>query len=159
MASPAEEEVSMEFNMSMVVPATPAQLWETLVDVPSISSCIPGCEDVNEIERLATYKATVKQKIGPFKIEVPADIIVESVTEPSNVRIRATGRDKFTGTRLTAILDVTVTSDGPSSTLAVDAKVDIQGRLATMGLGVIKRRVDQNFEEFETKLKALLGVA
>jgi carbon monoxide dehydrogenase subunit G len=155
----AAEEMSMEFNMSMVVPATPAQLWNTLIDVPSISSCIPGCENVEEIERLATYKATVRQKIGPFKIEVPADIVVESVTEPSNVRIRAIGRDKFTGTRLTAILDVNVTLDGSESTLAVDAKVDIQGRLATMGLGIIKCRVDQNFEEFEAKLKKLLGAA
>jgi uncharacterized protein len=155
----AAEEMSMEFNMSMVVPASPAQLWNTLIDVPSISSCIPGCENVEEIERLATYKATVKQKIGPFKVEVPADIVVESVTEPSNVRIRAMGRDKFTGTRLTAILDVNVTPDGSESTLAVDAKVDIQGRLATMGLGIIKRRVDQNFEEFEAKLKSLLGAA
>jgi hypothetical protein len=155
----AAKEMSMEFNMSMVVPATPAQLWNTLIDVPSISSCIPGCENVQEIERLATYKATVKQKIGPFKVEVPADIVVESVTEPSNVRIRAIGRDKLTGTRLTAILDVNVTPDGSESTLAVDAKVDIQGRLATMGLGVIKRRVDQNFEEFEAKLKSLLGAA
>lgn len=145
--------------MSMVVPAAPAELWKTLLDVPSISSCIPGCENVEEIERLVSYKATVKQKIGPFKIEVPADIVVEAITEPSNVRIRATGRDKFTGTRLTASLDVNVTTDGSDSTLAVDAKVDIQGRLATMGLGVIKRRVDQNFEEFEVKLKSLVGSA
>lgn len=149
----------MEFNMSMVVPASPAELWKTLLDVPSISSCIPGCENVEEIEQLAIYKATVKQKIGPFKVEVPADIVVESITELSNVRIRATGRDKFTGTRLIAILDVNVAPDGADSTLAVDAKVDIQGRLATMGLGVIKRRVDQNFEEFEVKLKNLVGAA
>ncbi|PZA10477.1 hypothetical protein DNX69_14015 [Rhodopseudomonas palustris] len=149
----------MEFNMSMVVPATRAELWKMLLDVPSISSCIPGCENVEEIERLVSYKATVKQKIGPFKIEVPADIVVEAITEPSNVRIRATGRDKFTGTRLTANLDVNVTADGLDTTLAVDAKVDIQGRLATMGLGVIKRRVDQNFEEFEVKLKNLVGAA
>lgn len=149
----------MEFNMSMVVPASPAELWKTLLDVPSISSCIPGCENVEEIERLAIYKATVKQKIGPFKVEVPADIVVESITEPLNVKIRATGRDKFTGTRLTAILDINVVPVGADSTLAVDAKVDIHGRLATMGLGVIKRRVDQNFEEFEGKLKNLVGAA
>ena len=147
----------MEFNMSMVVPATPEDLWKTLIDVPSISSCIPGCENVEEIARLESYKATVKQKIGPFKVEVPAEILVESVTEPSHVRTRATGRDKFTGTRLAVILDVNVIPEGPGSKLAVDAKVDIQGRLATMGLGVIKRRVDQNFEEFETRLKSLLG--
>jgi carbon monoxide dehydrogenase subunit G len=149
----------MEFNMSMVVPATPEDLWKTLIDVPSISSCIPGCENVEEIARLESYKATVKQKIGPFKVEVPAEILVESVTEPSHVRTRATGRDKFTGTRLAVILDVNVIPEGPGSKLAVDAKVDIQGRLATMGLGVIKRRVDQNFEEFETRLKSLLGAA
>jgi carbon monoxide dehydrogenase subunit G len=147
----------MEFNMSMVVPAIPEELWKTLIDVPSISSCIPGCEDVKEIGRLETYKATVKQKIGPFKIEAPADIVVESVTEPSHVRTRATARDKFTGTRIAVVLDVNVTPEGSGSKLAVDAKVDIQGRLATMGLGVIKRRVDQNFEEFETRLKNLLG--
>jgi len=150
----------MEFNMSMVVPASPTQLWSTLLDVPRISGCIPGCENVEEIERLATYKATVKQKIGPFKVEVPADIVVESMTEPSHVRTRATGRDKLTGTRLAVVLDVTVTPEGPSSsTFAVDAKVDVQGRLATMGFGVLKRRVDQNFEEFEKRLKEMLGAA
>lgn len=149
----------MEFNMSMVVPASPTQLWSTLLDVPRISGCIPGCENVEEIERLATYKATVKQKIGPFKVEVPADIVVESITEPSHVRTRATGRDKLTGTRLAVVLDVTVTPKGSGSTFAVDAKVDVQGRLATMGFGVIKRRVDQNFEEFEKRLKEMLGAA
>jgi carbon monoxide dehydrogenase subunit G len=149
----------MEFKMSMVVPATPAELWRTLLDVPRISSCIPGCDHVEEIEPLATYKATVKQKIGPFKIEVPADIVVESITEPSHVRTRATGRDKFTGTRLAVVLDVTVTPQDTGSLFAVDAQVDVQGRLATMGFGIIKRRVDQNFEEFEKKLKEMLGAA
>lgn len=149
----------MEFNMSMVVPATPEELWKTLIDVPSISSCIPGCENVEEITRLESYRATVKQKIGLFKVEVPAEILVESVTEPSHVRTRATGRDKFTGTRLAVILDVSVIPEDSGSRLTVDAKVEIQGRLATMGLGVIKRRVDQNFEEFETRLKTLLGGA
>jgi uncharacterized protein len=150
----------MEFSMSMAVPASPVELWNTLIDVARISACIPGCENVEEIEPLAVYKATVKQKIGPFKIEVPADIIVESITEPSHVRTRATGRDKFTGTRLAVVLDVTVTPrDGDGSTFAVEAKVDVQGRLASLGFGMIKRRVDQNFEEFEERLRKLLEVA
>lgn len=147
----------MEFKMSMVVPATPEGLWSTLLDVPRISACIPGCESVDEIERLATYKAIFKQKIGPFKVEVPTDIVVESIIEPSRVRTRASGRDKFTGTRLAVVLDVTVTPEESGSTFAVDANVDVQGRLASMGFGIIKRRVDQNFEEFEKRLKEMLG--
>jgi carbon monoxide dehydrogenase subunit G len=149
----------MEFKMSMVVPATPEELWSILLDVPRISACIPGCVNVEEIEPLATYKATIKQKIGPFKVEAPAEIVVESITEPSHIRTRATARDKFTGTRIAVVLDVTVTPEEVGSVFAVDAKVDVQGRLATMGFGVIKRRVDQNFEEFENKLKEMLGAA
>jgi carbon monoxide dehydrogenase subunit G len=142
--------------MTMALSAPPVELWKTLTDVARISQCIPGCENVEEIERLATYKAMVKQKIGPFKIEVPADIVVESVTEPSHVRTRATGRDKFTGTRLAVILDVTVMLDGAGSTLNVEAQVDVQGRLASLGMGIIRRRADQNFEEFEQRLKAVM---
>ncbi len=41
------------------------------------SACIPGCENVEEIELFAIYKAMVKQKIGPFPVEVPADIVVD----------------------------------------------------------------------------------
>jgi carbon monoxide dehydrogenase subunit G len=147
----------MEFKMSMITPAKPEELWSVLLDVPRISACIPGCENVEEIEPLATYKATVKQKIGPFKVEAPADIVVESMTRPSHIRTRATARDKFTGTRIAVVLDVSVMPEEVGSTFTVDAKVDVQGRLATMGFGVIKRRVDQNFEEFEKKLKEMLG--
>ncbi|HVR58455.1 MAG TPA: SRPBCC domain-containing protein [Pseudolabrys sp.] len=147
----------MEFSMSMAVTSAPAELWKTLIDVARISQCIPGCENVEEIERLTVYKATVRQKIGPFKIEAPADIVVEAIEEPAHVRTRATARDKFTGTRIAVMLNVTVTPrDGAGSTLDVQAQVDVQGRLASLGFGMIKRRVDQNFEEFELRLKKML---
>ncbi|MEH2510388.1 carbon monoxide dehydrogenase subunit G [Nitrobacteraceae bacterium AZCC 1564] len=148
----------MQFSMSMTLPVAPDKVWNTLIEVARISECIPGCENVEEIERLASYKAVMKQKIGPFKIEVPADIVVESLTEPSHVRTRASGRDKFTGTRLAVLLDVTLLSQdsGSGSTLDVRAEVDVQGRLASLGLGVIKRRAEQNFEEFEQRLKTML---
>ncbi|WP_245303764.1 CoxG family protein [Pseudorhodoplanes sinuspersici] len=144
--------------MSMTLPAAPADVWNTLTEVARVSQCIPGCEDVEEIERLSSYKAIMKQKIGPFKIEVPADIIVESLTEPSHVRTRASGRDKFTGTRLAVVLDVRLMpqEEGGGSTLDLQAEVDVQGRLASLGFGIIKRRADQNFEEFEQRLKTML---
>lgn len=150
----------MEFAMSMTVRASPAELWETLIDVGRISACIPGCERVEEIERLVRYTALFKQKVGPFKIEAPAEIRVESVAEPSRVRTRATGRDRFTGTRLAVVMEVTVTPrDDTGSDFAVAARVDVQGRLASLGFGVVKRRVDQNFAEFEARLKKLLEAA
>jgi uncharacterized protein len=146
----------VQFTMAMDLPGAPKDIWGVLTDVKRISECIPGCENVEEIDRLAAYKATVKQKIGPFKLEVPADIVVNSVIEPSQVGIRATGRDKITGTRLSVVLDVTITPQGQGSKLNVGAQLEVQGRLATLGLSVIKRRAEQNFQEFETRLRAIL---
>ncbi|WJR79896.1 SRPBCC domain-containing protein [Bradyrhizobium sp. NP1] len=146
----------MQFAMSMDLPAAPERMWGVLTDVKRISECIPGCENVEEIVRLATYKATVKQKIGPFKLEVPADIVVDEVVEPSRVGMHATGRDKFTGTRLSVALEVTLVREGHGAKLNVSAQLDVQGRLATLGMSVIKRRAEQNFQEFETRLRAVL---
>jgi carbon monoxide dehydrogenase subunit G len=148
----------MQFTMSMDVPLPPAELWVVLTDVAQISQCIPGCEQVEEVDRLALYKAVVKQKIGPFKMEVPAEIVVEEVAEPDFVRTRATGRDRITGTTLAVTLTVTLEPAGSSSVLGVDALVEVQGRLATLGSSIIKRKAEQNFAEFEERLKLLLGV-
>lgn len=146
----------MQFVMSMDLPAAPQEMWSVLTDVKRISECIPGCENVEEIDRLATYKAIVRQKIGPFKLEVPADIVVDNVVEPSHVGMHAAGRDRITGTRLSVVLDVTLSPLGEGSRLNVEARLEVQGRLATLGLSVIKRRAEQNFQEFEARLRAIL---
>jgi carbon monoxide dehydrogenase subunit G len=146
----------VQFAMSMDLPAAPQEMWSVLTDVKRISECIPGCESVEEIDRLAAYKAIVKQKIGPFKLEVPADIVVDNVVEPSHVGMQATGRDKITGTRLSVSLDVILAPHGEGSRLNVEARLEVQGRLATLGLSVIKRRAEQNFQEFEARLRAIL---
>lgn len=149
----------MQFTMSMDLAAAPEETWSVLTDVKRISECIPGCENVQEIERLAVYKATVKQKIGPFKLEVPADILVDEADEPTRVRMHAAGSDKFTGTRLSVVMDVTLVPENKGTKLKVDAQIEVNGRLATLGMPMIKRRAEQNFQEFEFWLLALLEKA
>jgi carbon monoxide dehydrogenase subunit G len=149
----------VQFTMSMDLAAAPEEMWSVLTDVKRISECIPGCENVQEIERLAVYKATVKQKIGPFKLEVPADILVDEANQPMRVRMHAVGSDKFTGTRLSVVMDVTLVPDERGTKLKVDAQLEVNGRLATLGMPMIKRRAEQNFQEFESRLLALLEKA
>ena len=67
----------MEFRMEAALPHPPQRVWPVMVDIARIASCIPGCEQVEERKHLADYTAVMKQKIGPFKLEVPAQITVE----------------------------------------------------------------------------------
>ena len=150
----------MEFRMELTLPATAPRIWEVLVDVPRIAACIPGCEDVQEHERLGRYSAVMKQKVGPFKLEVPAEIVVERCDEPSAVIARATGKDKYTRTSLDVLLGVTIEPDGAEACrLVVTSTVQIAGRLASLGFSVIKKRAEENFAEFEKRFTAAVGGA
>ena len=145
----------MEFNLSTDLPTPPEAVWPVLVDVRRIAACIPGCEQVEEIAELSHYKAVMKQKLGPFRLEVPAEIFVDELSPPQRVRAHATGRDRYTGTTFTVSLAVALTPvhDG-RSTLTVDAGLRVAGRLASLGYSVIRKRAEENFAEFNQRLNA-----
>ena len=149
----------MNFSMDMNLPAAPEAIWPIFFDVGRIAGLIPGCEQVEEIEPLVLYSAVMRQKIGPFKLEVPAQIRVEEMVAPERVRAHARGRDKFTGTTLDVLLDVGLERISPGTRLTVASTMQVAGRLATLGYPVVKKKSEEIFIEFEKRLRAELGVA
>ncbi len=147
----------MNFAINADLPATPERLWVLFFDVQRVAALIPGCENVRELTPLETYSAVMKQKIGPFKLEMPTEITVEEQVAPSSVRMRASGRDKFTGTTLQVSLAVGLSPlpDG-GTRLAVDAEMQVNGRLASLGYAVVKKKSEELFTEFERRLRAEL---
>lgn len=150
----------MNFRIDVVLPADAAAIWLVFFDVRRIAPLIPGCENVEETTPLAAYSAVMKQKIGPFRIDVPTVIVVEERDEPRRVRVRATGRDRITGTTLDVVLAVALESAPEGGTrLEVDSTLLVAGRLATLGYPVVKKKSEELFAEFEKRLRAELGIA
>jgi carbon monoxide dehydrogenase subunit G len=148
----------MDFSFEAVLPTTPDRIWTLMIDIERMAACIPGCEKIEEQEKLKLYSAVMKQKIGPFKLEVPAQINVESYEEPSFVNAAAAGKDKFTGTTLTVSLKVNVAREGyGASKFSVNAQLAVAGRLASLGYSVIKKKAEENFIEFERRIKEQLA--
>jgi carbon monoxide dehydrogenase subunit G len=143
----------MEFRMEAELPNVPAAVWMVMVDIGRIAACIPGCEQIEERETLKLYSAVMKQKIGPFKLEVPAEIVVEEHQEPDFVRARAFGKDKITGTTLDVMLDVRLAPSESGSRLEVNATLQVAGRLASLGYSIIKKKADENFAQFEQRFR------
>ena len=150
----------MNFHMELDLPASPQAIWPIFFDVARVARLIPGCEQVEEKESLRLYGAVMKQKIGPFKLEVPTEVTVEEMLAPNRVRSRARGRDKFTGTTLDVLLDVVLQStDGNGTRLTVDSTLQVAGRLASLGYPVVRKKTEEIMAEFEKRLRAELGVA
>ncbi|MET4575912.1 CoxG family protein [Ottowia thiooxydans] len=147
----------MDFKIDATLPATAAQLWAIFFDVQRVAGLIPGCENVTEVEPLKEFSAVMKQKIGPFKLEVPTRIVLESHTLEKQVELSATGRDKFTGTTIDVRMKVDLEEQSkagtPACRLGVDAQMVVAGRLAALGYPVVKKRSEELFAEFEKRLR------
>lgn len=149
----------MHLTSELELPAPPARVWAVLTDVGRVAGCIPGCEHVVEEAPLARYRAVMKQRVGPFRLEVPLEIRVDEITAPERVRARASGRDRATGTDVNATLTVTLTAAGDGSRLAIATDLQVAGRLAALGYPMVRKRADEQFTEFATRLRAALGEA
>ena len=148
----------MNFRMDMAMDSAPEAIWPLFFDVARVATLIPGCDQLVEEEPLARYSAVMKQKVGPFKMEAPAEVHVIEMTAPSRLRASAKGRDRFTGTTMHVQLDVSLGArDGGGTRLVVDADLVVAGRLASLGYPIVKKKTDEMFAEFERRLLAELG--
>lgn len=151
----------MDFRIDAVLPASAAQLWAIFFDVQRVATLIPGCENVVEVEPLRRFSAVMKQKIGPFRLEVPTRIEIESHVPQRQVVLVAAGSDKFTGTtidvRMKVDLDEQRADGAAACQLGVDASMQVAGRLASLGYPIVKKRSEELFAEFERRLRAELA--
>jgi carbon monoxide dehydrogenase subunit G len=151
----------MDFKIDAELPATAAQLWAIFFDVRRVATLIPGCEDVVEVDPLKAFSAVMKQKIGPFKLEVPTRITIESYVPQSQVALKAAGKDKLTGTTIDVHMDVGLeeqsTGGRASCKLEVSASMQVAGRLASLGYPIVRKRSEELFAEFERRLRAELA--
>jgi carbon monoxide dehydrogenase subunit G len=135
--------------------AAPAVVWARLWDISALASCIPGCDGVEPVEERKRYRATIRDRVGPFRIAIPLDVTVEATT-PNHLSVIATGRDATLGSPVKVGLTVTLEPrpDG-GSCLRVNGQADSGGKLAALGQSVIQRKTRDVLDQFATNLEAL----
>ncbi len=138
------------------LPAVPAAVWSTLWDFTKLAPCIPGCGDVEEVEPRRRYRATVRERVGPFKVEVPLEILVEAMEAGSRLGVKASGRDSVLSSPVKLSMIVTLAAHETGTSLALQGKAEVGGKLAALGQGVIHRKTRDILNEFATNLDRLL---
>ena len=127
-----------ELHRIIELPSPPGIVWERLWDVPALAACIPGCGDVEQVDERRRYRATIRERVGPFRIAVPLEILVEA-SPPERLAISASGRDATLGSPVKVALTVAVAgNDAGGTRLALDGHIQVAGKLATAGAPVIE---------------------
>jgi len=147
----------VKFETQTRVAGSREALWSLLFDVNRVAALIPGCSDVEEREPLKHYAARIRQKVGPFKFEMPCDIVVDDYVKEERVGITATGQDKKTATGAVVTLALTLEdTDTRAVMLAIDADIQISGKLATLGFPVVRKKCTEIFHTFNANLNQAL---
>lgn len=146
----------MQFEKQVEIMVPREQVWKFIWDVDRFIACVPGCKDAKTIEEGKRYSATLVERVGPFKVEFPTTIEVLEREELTRIKAQASGADNKIGSRMKIDLDVNLREQGGNTIVSFTAGVDILGKLAALGHGIIKRKADQVLDEFAQSVKKQL---
>jgi|SRR5690348_3012266 uncharacterized protein len=149
--------MSLHIEETFELHAPVERTWRYLVDPRQVVNCLPGAE-LTEVRDAETYLGRVKVKVGPITTAYDGRVTITGRDDDSHVvsmvgegRERAgAGSAKMTMTsRLTPL-------DGGATQVQVIADVDVVGRAAQFGRGMIESVNRQLFKQFTECLRGTL---
>ena len=143
----------MQFEKEVEIQVPREKVWNFIWDVDRFVACVPWCKEAKTIEAGKLYSATMIEKVGPFRVEFPTTIEVLEREDLTRIKAQASGADNKIGSRMKLSLDVKLRDQGEKTVLGFVAGVDILGKLAALGHGIIKRKADQVLDEFAQAVK------
>lgn len=136
------------------IAASAQEVWDLLIDIPAISACIPGAEQVEQEEE-NTFSGVLVVKVGPIKAKFEMNGALIDVDPPHQLTAKAQGKDKKTSTMVSTTFTATLTEIEPDRT-EIHHKTDvaIRGRLGQFGQGVIRETAKELTQVFVSCLEA-----
>lgn len=65
----------MILDQKVVIPAPPERVWDLMMDVPAVASCMPGAESIEKINE-DEYIGTLRIRIGKIAVRLEGKITV-----------------------------------------------------------------------------------
>jgi carbon monoxide dehydrogenase subunit G len=147
----------MKFENAFTVDAPVDTVWATLLDVERVAPCMPGAE---VLERTGddAYAVGIRVRLGPISMQYRGQVeIVERDEAAHQATMRARAREaRGQGTADANVhMSLVEQPDGTHATIATD--LQLSGRAAAMGQGVIVDVAGKLVETFATNLAAMLA--
>jgi len=125
-------QITDEFRVGVPV----EHAWRVLLDVERIAPCMPGAQ-LQEVEG-DEYRGIVKVKVGPITAQYKgAARIVEADEAARRIVIRAEGRDTRGQGNAAANVVATLAADGDATVVGIDTDLQVTGKVAQFGRGVM----------------------
>ena len=147
----------MIFEDRITVAAPAERVWAFLLDPNCIAACMPGVENVTQIDD-RTFDAAISASVGPISGKFAFRAHIVESNPPTEMAAHVDGVDSVTKSTIKVQMDMALDPLGPDETaLAYRASVDVKGRLAILGEMVLRATAALMIEEATRRLRAQLA--
>lgn len=145
----------MKLQHEFSVPTDANRAFEALTDVRLLAGCLPGA--VVDAVRPDGFDGGVKVKVGPIGMSFSGSgRFVEQDRDSGRIVLSAAGRDR-SGGGAQADIHMALHPEGGSTRVTVDTDLDVSGRAAQFGGGVIRDVSNNILRQFTTNLAGRLA--
>jgi carbon monoxide dehydrogenase subunit G len=146
----------VQLEHSFTVPAAIDDAWKVLLDIERVAPCMPGA--ALETVHGDDFTGTVKVKLGPIGLTYKGKAsFVEKDEATHRAVIKAQGRDSRGNGTASATVTATLTEEGNSTKVEVTTDLDITGKPAQFGRGVMLDVGNKLIGQFADCLAGKLG--
>lgn len=143
----------MKINEKVFLDIQPEKLWDVVVDIPVLAKCIPGVQEFTP-EGDNVYVGTIQMKVGPLHVNFNGKITVLSVDESNyTLKLQAEATDAHIGSRVKMEEILSVKEEEEGSDFMIEANVNMHGKVAQLGFGLIRPKVKSTLRDFAKNLK------
>jgi carbon monoxide dehydrogenase subunit G len=126
----------MQLVNEFLVDVPVAEAWDALTDLPRVASCMPGAA-LDEVVG-DEYRGTIKVRLGPISAQYKGVAhFVERDPAVYRAVVSASGRDSRGQGNASARVTATLTPAGSSTQVAVVTDLQVTGKVAQFGRGVM----------------------
>jgi len=145
----------MDFFNTFSVRAPQQAVWEFLLDVYEVAPCVSGAEILEELGA-DHYKGAVTVKLGPAQVSYRGELQVERDSDGRAITLRAKGAGLRGMGRATATIIARLSENDGETRVDVNSQVDVAGRVAQFGRGIIKDVATRQNTRFAACLESKL---
>ena len=146
----------MELEHSFTIPVTPERAWQVLLDVEKVAPCMPGAT-VDSVEG-DEVTGRVKVKVGPVALTYSGKArFTERDEQAKSIKLEASGKETRGAGTASATVHSWLADEGGQTRVTVHTSMNVTGRPAQFGRGVMADVGGRIIEKFATNLAAQLA--
>jgi uncharacterized protein len=133
------------------------QAWDFLIDINKFSACLPGIEEVKQIDD-KTFEGALAATVGPISGNFKFRATIVESRPPEQMMVQTEGTDSVTKSIVNADMTVNLHQVSDNRTqMDYKADVKIKGRLAILGDMILRATATLILQEFTRRLHKGLG--